>query len=385
MATLWETEQKLINAILKIPTMAQFDVRTTLLNGLGNPPITRIAANDRADITSMVQGLEQLGRLNDDAGTRPLIALAQNAKNYVQAGSAVSNELEQVILDLQAYYGGEQQPAPAPLPPGEPEFLIFGRQRDTRLSYYFIAKASAVARSVAKLTVPVVKDGQSNGLVAYGTGWIIAPGVMITNYHVIEARDRAHGEPPAAPADVQTQVQQIHVGFDYFSESEGAQPGLVCNGAQLLASSSGGPLDYALISLAEPAKIQDRPPLSIVKEQPQLVRSSRVNIAQHGGGGPLKFAIRNNFYVRIGSDPFRLLYQTDTEPAASGSPVCNDDWQVVGLHRAADTVPPVQVPQEVVDGQPVAVTVLNEAISIHAILDNLSQPLKKQIWDAQPA
>ena len=104
-----------------------------------------------------------------------------------------------------------------------------------------------------------------------------------------------------------------------------------------------------------------------------------MNLVQHSRGGALQFAIRNNFFVRPGDTPEFIRYQTDTEPGASGSPVCNDTWQVVGLHHASTPVPKEQVPQEVIDGQPVTVTVLNEAIEIHSVLNNLPADVKQRI------
>ena len=87
--------------------------------------------------------------------------------------------------------------------------------------------------------------------------------------------------------------------------------------------------------------------------------------------------------MRLGDAPQLIRYQTDTEPGASGSPVCNDTWQVVGLHHASTPVPKEQVPQEVIDGQPVTVTILNEAIAIHSVLNDLPGDVKQVIADAQ--
>jgi endonuclease G, mitochondrial len=66
-----------------------------------------------------------------------------------------------------------------------------------------------------------------------------------------------------------------------------------------------------------------------------LVSSSRlpVNIIQHPGGQPKQMAIRNNLAAVLQGDD--LAYFTDTKAGSSGSPVCNDQWQVLALHKAS--------------------------------------------------
>jgi len=260
------------------------------------------------------------------------------------------------------------------------EALVFGRQRDSRLAFSFAEGAVRTARSVARLTVPRIFDGVQQPGVGYGTGWLIAPGVVITNHHVIDNRDIRMGEAPATSQDFKAQAEAVEAWFDYYQEIGGAPT--KCSGAQLLVSNK--QLDYAVIQLAEASKVADRAALPIITQSPKLVRGTRMNLVQHSRGGALQYAIRNNFFVRLGDAPQFIRYQTDTEPGASGSPVCNDTWQVVGLHHASTEVPREQVPQEVIDGQPVTVTVLNEAIAIHSVLNDLPPEVRQMIPAAQP-
>jgi hypothetical protein len=270
-------------------------------------------------------------------------------------------------------------------PPDETlEALIFGLTRDTRLPYAFIEGAQRTARSIARLTVPRIFDGQQAAGWMSGTGWFIAPGVLMTNYHVIEARDKRTkpkglGEAPAAPQDFSAQAEQVTAHFDYFEGGEPDEAKTVrCSGARLLAQNR--ELDFAVIELTEAHKVADRPPLRLPAAQPTLARGDRMNIVQHPQGGAMRFAIRNNFFVMPGNRPYLLWYQTDTEPGASGSPVCDDDWRVVALHRAATgPLSPLAVPQEVISGSPVMVRLLNEAVRIHDVLAGLPAEVRARV------
>jgi V8-like Glu-specific endopeptidase len=55
-------------------------------------------------------------------------------------------------------------------------------------------------------------------------------------------------------------------------------------------------------------------------------------IIQHPQGGPKQIALTANQVVNVYEH--RLQYTTDTLPGSSGSPVFNDDWQVIAIHHA---------------------------------------------------
>ena len=374
-----DIQRKLVDALLRLPVMAVYAGRSSLLQGLPPAPLQRSEAFDRLDLNNIVSGLQQLGRLTSQGGTRPLIVVVDNALGCVPPGSEVAQELDEVKQLLAEFYGGDIQ-APIETVQQDLEALVFGRQRDTRLAFSFVEGARRTARSVTRLSVPRVFDGVQQEGVGYGTGWLIAPGIVITNHHVIDNRDTKMGEDRATPDDFEAQAEGVEALFDYYQEVGGAPT--KCSKAQLLDEDKD--LDYAIIKLAEASKIADRAVLPIIDKPPGLVRGARLNLVQHPRGGALQYAIRNNFFVRMGDAPQFIRYQTDTERGASGSPVCNDSWQVVGLHHASTKVPKEQVPQEVIDGQPVRVTVLNQAIAIHSVLNHLKPAVRQMVLDAQP-
>ncbi|WP_328869347.1 trypsin-like serine peptidase [Streptomyces sp. NBC_00287] len=95
------------------------------------------------------------------------------------------------------------------------------------------------------------------------------------------------------------------------------------------------PLDYALVALApvdgdvSPGEVFGWNRLS--GRTGKLVVGELVNIIGHPDGRLKEIALRDNKLItRL--DDF-LHYRTDTEPGNSGSPVFNDQWEVVALHH----------------------------------------------------
>jgi endonuclease I len=57
-----------------------------------------------------------------------------------------------------------------------------------------------------------------------------------------------------------------------------------------------------------------------------------VSIIQHPNGEPKQLALRENQLIDLLPD--FLHYRTDTAPGSSGSPIFNDQWEIVGLHHS---------------------------------------------------
>ena len=376
-----EVRRKLLGALKEIPGINAFATRSELLLGL--PNVTqRSEINADTDLNHIIVDLAKIGRLLDQGGTRPLLVVIGNALEKVQKNNELGARLETLSKEIESLYDSGVQEVQLELNQSpDPEALVFGAQRDTRLPASFLEGASRTIFSVARLAVPRFFNGERKyDWLGLGTGWIIAPGIIITNHHVIEARDKrtpplGAGEKQATDDDFRMQASSVEVWFDYKQEGKYHK----CQGATLLAKSKDENYDYAVLELNEKDKVSDRAPLPIYSQRPLLFRGSRINIPQHSNGDPLKLAIRNNFYVKDGKTADFIHYQTDTEPGASGSPICDDQWRVIALHHASTPVDPQFVPQEVRDGHPVKVWQLNEAIMLSAILATLPGELRKKI------
>jgi endonuclease G len=139
-------------------------------------------------------------------------------------------------------------------------------------------------------------------------------------------------------------------------------------------------LDFALLRLEDKPELTARRCMGLAPNSP-LQRGARLNIVQCPGGGPLRYAIRNNFFVGIGQKPHQVRYLTDTVSGSSGSPVLDDNWRVVAMHRGAKEIDPQAYKGE--DGSLQVVKYHNEGIAIHDILSRLPADVKVEIEAAK--
>ena len=110
-------------------------------------------------------------------------------------------------------YGGDEPLAELP---ATPEVLRFGGTGEW-VTGAFLEQARLLGRRVARLRVPRYSGGSLvDSLGGVGAGWLIAPGLLLTNHHVIRARDR--DEPPASSANFQRQGEKTELWFDYHRE-----------------------------------------------------------------------------------------------------------------------------------------------------------------------
>ena len=95
-------------------------------------------------------------------------------------------------------------------------------------------------------------------------------------------------------------------------------------------------LDYTIVAV-EPVNSQGeelagRGYVPLVSSLGDLTVLEWANIIQHPGGNPQQVALRDNRVVK--SLEHFIHYEADTQPGSSGSPVFNDQWQLVALHHS---------------------------------------------------
>ncbi|MEU9501644.1 trypsin-like peptidase domain-containing protein [Streptomyces sp. NPDC048196] len=280
-------------------------------------------------VHSDLSQMNRVERLVD--GSVPLEIWLRNA--VAETTEAEPLTVFQRALDDVARQAGGEPDVLATMPaPGEIKEEIV--HRDDTVPIGFLRGGELAGGAVARLKVPPYQGGaplQPNGFPHSGTGWLIAPDLLVTNHHVVNARaGTGAGRPVADPEDLHLQARHTRARFDYDTDDIETEEAAV---AELVAADAA--LDYALLRLAEaPAR-----PVLRLAERPLTVGRGdyvAVNIIQHPGGLPKRVALRNNLVYEADENDVR--YFTDTRGGSSGSPVLTDDWKVVALHRGTRRV-----------------------------------------------
>ncbi|MFE5924012.1 trypsin-like serine peptidase [Streptomyces sp. NPDC056468] len=239
---------------------------------------------------------------------------------------------------------------------------ILGVSKDLQ-AWSFLPRGARAARTIARISV------RENGReLPIGTGFLVSPSLWMTNHHVLTDADAA---------------RQCFVEFDaQVSVDNTPQPAtrleLDPNGFFVADAR----LDFALVLVATGP--DPRPPGEtfgwnrLSAQTGKLVIGEPVNVIGHPMGRLKEIAVRDNM-LQVRLDDF-LHYKTDTEPGNSGSPVFNDQWEVVALHHSG--VPKTDGQGRVLrrdgqvwqpaDGDDAIDWVSNEGVRISSILKHLA-------------
>ncbi|WP_410790569.1 trypsin-like peptidase domain-containing protein [Kribbella sp. C-35] len=206
--------------------------------------------------------------------------------------------------------------APAPTAPsmqwfdGNGSFEKFTQGRSTLLDIAFLQRGFDLAPAVVRLLVTL------GGAPFYGTAFRIGPDLFLTNHHVlfweegkpatsVEAwfgYERSFGGPTRAHVSLPGDVSTIQGAIDH---------------------------DWAVVRIN--GKIPDGTPILELQTGATVSVDDRVYIIQHPQGGVKKIGMVHNVVKDVTDDV--ILYWTDTDDGSSGSPIFDEQWQVVGLHH----------------------------------------------------
>ncbi len=307
-----------------------------------------LGPNNNDPLRTMVQKL--LKKFDNDGVAERFLTVVYREKPFrkdvrdaiVGLYPGVVGQAQQAPLDFRLQVGGVDQGIELGAAPGLQKNIRPGlKSPDVSV---WMDKLETVRRQVCRIEIP----GQ-----ALGTGFLVGPAAVLTNWHVVEDARKAGAE------------AQMSCRFDYRRLSNGTiESGLVvpvmaiederqCSPAELTAKPDDpapkpDELDYALLRL---------PPLpnpargAIAMTGAPVQKDEALIIVQHPRGDPVRFAIDTSAVEAYKHAGLRLRYRTNTEAGSSGSPCFNMDFDLVALHHLGD---PGRPPPTFNQGIPIA-------------------------------
>lgn len=190
---------------------------------------------------------------------------------------------------------------------------------DDTLDVNYLEKGSQAGRSVCRINI-YSQDGEEG----FGTGFLIAPQILITNHHVIP--DEQYASASYAEFNYEKGLNDLPLFLKVFN----FEP------SKLFYTNE--ELDYTIVWVADTAtdgsgKLQDFRYLELNPSLGKTKEGNFVSIIQHPDGKMKKVALRQNEITNLSLPKF-IRYVTDTKSGSSGAPVFNDKWEVVALHHA---------------------------------------------------
>ena len=227
-------------------------------------------------------------------------------------------------LDRLSRYHGEVQPVdPTALAEQDPTAVedasrmlerIIGSEDYVHVRY--LDAGVVAARAVGRISIRDVRGR----VVGFGTGSLVSTQLLLTNHHVLT--DAA----VAGRSVVEFDFQDGLDGLPLATVTLGLDPDRL-----FLAHED---LDYALVAVkATPEELARFGWNPVIEAEGKAILGDFVTIVQHPSGEKKRVALRDNQVVGLPGD--FMHYRADTKPGSSGSPVFNDQWEVVALHHAA--------------------------------------------------
>ena len=165
-------------------------------------------------------------------------------------------------------------------------------------------------------------DANFGAFIQTGTGFRIGADLVLTNHHVVF--DEKDNNTPAAAVQL---VFHHELGLDGKMRTD-----KVIVNVDTTTMRGDKDNDWTVLTVLDP--LPDSIPILGIDGPSESVKiDDRVCIIQHPNGLPKQIGLYHNI-VRHADDTV-VQYWTDTDVGSSGSPVFNEQWEVVALHHAA--------------------------------------------------
>jgi V8-like Glu-specific endopeptidase len=186
--------------------------------------------------------------------------------------------------------------------------------RNDLIGVEFLEAALNAAGSVGHVLV----KSRSGRVLGHGSGVMVSPRLFLTNNHVLET-------------DASAGASEVQFGYQY--EPGGRlRPGRSFRFAHEEFFLTDPALDFTLVAVRVADGLGEFGHVTLNDDDGRVLVGEYMNIVQHPNGLPKQLAFRDNQVTDL-LDDF-VHYRADTEPGSSGSPVFNDQWEMVALHHS---------------------------------------------------
>lgn len=197
--------------------------------------------------------------------------------------------------------------------------------QDIRIVKQFVRIAESVGRIIIK---------QKYGTSGYGTGFLVAPGIILTNHHVF----------PDVASTINSTIQFFYeIGDDgepASIQTFGFDPHrfFMTSSLEMDPKVMGSGLDFTLVAVKEKSKegksIFDIPHTSLDETGGKIIEGENCIVIQHPKGDYKKIVLKDIRMLTL-KDNF-LIYESDTLPGSSGAVVVGlGTGKIVALHHSS--------------------------------------------------
>ena len=261
---------------------------------------------------------------------RPLKDINLEFLDYTKEIEEFEDDFDRFEDEFDRMFGGGRDEPPRPTTSSNGESKVRSvrnerliGERNNIMSVEFLEAGSSASQVVGRILGSW-----------FGTGFLVAPKILMTNHHVIPNPGACEGlffqlnhEANIFGEPLRKNTFELDPDFFFATDSE---------------------LDFTLVALAEECinegggqSASGLPFCLFNPEDDDVAAGSPVALIHHPGGEEKKLSVHDSFLTQLERrheavelGPGALVHSADTLSGSSGAPIFDQSWNIIGLHRS---------------------------------------------------